>query len=266
MLPEEKFNEYVTYLIEKDELYTIVLKNFMYYSAAESHATLARILRRHFDDQHPERKTDAISLLESSIDLHLNTEQYDDDYINYDHVIWAYQDLISLHWDVYNDAKKCLELSLDALKILDFVSDDQLNFGVRGEIWYNKWYFLSQTGKEAEAIVECKAKLEEIEAKDLPYRQNSMLYYGNLFLAVTYKRQEDYLQGINYLKKVAVLTPIYDDYHKYNLPRYKEILLSQDDDPKACYEELWSFLDRINVHPTWDFDPKLIENSDGSRK
>jgi tetratricopeptide (TPR) repeat protein len=260
LLSEEKFNECVTYLLEKETLYHVVLNSYMNYSFAESHATLARILMRHFDKQQPEHKKDAITLLESSIHMHLTTEQYEDGYINYDYIIWSYRDLIWLNWDEYNDAEKCLKLSLKALEILESVSNDDLHFGVRGEIWYSKWYFLAKSGKEAEAIVECKTTIQETEAKNLPYKENSMLYFGNLFLSVVCKWKEDYLQAIEYLKKAATYTSLDDDSRKYHLEQFNISLQLKNEDAKASYDELFNILDMVtSMHPTWDFDPKLIE-------
>jgi tetratricopeptide (TPR) repeat protein len=259
LLSEEKFNEYVTYLLENESIYDLVLRGIMDYSSAESHATLARIIMRHYNNQHLEHRKDAITLLESSIKMHLTTEQYDDGFIDYDQIIWAYRDIMPLYWSEYGDAQRSYELSLEALKILELVSDDDLAFGVRGEIWYNKWYFLSKLGKEAEAIADCKTIIQETETKNLPYKENSMLYFGNLFLAVVSKWQKNYLQAIEYLEKAASYTSLDDDSQKYYLKQFKKSLPMKNENPKLCYEELIKILDMVtSMHPAWDFDPKLL--------
>jgi hypothetical protein len=259
VISKEKFDEYREFIKTNDPIGKILVF-FNNYNNANHRATLARYLKRHFSDEHPERRRDAIKLLGSSIEMFYSEK---DEYgkIEYDQIIRAYKDLAIWYWQETKNATKSYELTKSALIMVKQLNDADLPFGIRGQIWYQKWFFLSILGKEERAKDECKQMIEEVKYMDLSYNANSIYYFGHLFLSNRYQCSRDYITAINHLEEGVKYIDLIDGSWKYQLKQYKKLLELKESDPKRCYENLSSLIETVSQnYPDWEFDSFYLAN------
>ncbi|OZM56476.1 hypothetical protein CIB95_11920 [Lottiidibacillus patelloidae] len=259
MISKEKFDEYREFIKSNDPIGKILVF-FDNYNNANHRATLARHLKRHFSKEHPERRRDAIQLIESSIEMFYSEK---DEYgkIEYDQIIRAYKDLAIWYWQETQNANKPYELTKEALKIIKQLTDADVPFGIRGQIWYQRWFFLSILGHEKKAKAECAKMIEDIKYKYLSYSVNSIYYFGHLFLSNRYQWSQDYLSAIKHLEEGAQYIDLIDGSWKFQYKKYKNLLELKDSNPKQCYENLSVLIENASHnYPDWEFDSFYIAN------
>lgn len=256
MVDKQIFQGYVDFLKENDPFKrpSMLYENYDY---SGSHATIARCFIIHFKESHPEYIDAAIELMENAVEK-MFSEEGEEGRIDTDQMIWGYNDL-SVWYGIYkSDMETALNFANKGIELLQTTPDQDLFFGVRGQLWFNRWVSMLRLGKEEEALKECRGKIDEATRKDLNYVSNSMLYYAYQFLAYVSGRHGDYLQAIDHLEKGAQFIDLREEVRKVELREFQEILKLRENHPEECYKQLGKLLDRVSsLHQAWDFDGRV---------
>lgn len=258
MVAKELFQRYVEFLKENDPSRrpTWIYEN---YDFSGSHATIARCFIIHFRKSHPELVDDAICLMKDAVEK-VFTEKDEEGQIDVDQIIWGYNDLSVWYGSFKKDMENALQFANKGIEILETTADRDLCFGVRGQLWFNRWVTMLRLTREEEALKECRAKINEIRLRNLNYTSNSMLYYSFQFLAFVAKEHKEVILAIEQLQEAAKYIDLQDEVRKYELKKYHEILKLKETDPEECYNQLDHLLDMVSsLHQAWDFDPSLLE-------
>lgn len=256
MVDISTFDYYVAFLKENDPIGrpAVVFEN---YDSAWSHATLARCLIIHFSESHPEVIDDAIQLLNGAVEK-MFEHKNDDGQIDFDQIIWGYNSLSVWHASYKKDMEKALHFANKGIEMLQTVADCDLSFGVRGQLWFNRWVSSLQLGREEAMLKECRENITEASLRNSNYTSNSILYYGYQFLAFASKSHKDMIQAIGYLEESAKYLDLQDEVRKYQLKTYHEILQLKESVPDECYKQLEQLLDMVSsLHQAWDFDSSI---------
>jgi hypothetical protein len=256
MVDKQMFQDYVDFLKENDPYKrpSMVYENYDY---AASHATLARCFVIHFKESHPELIEAAIVLMEHAVQKIL-TEEDEDGQIDVDQIIWGYNDLSVWYGTFKSDMERSFHFANKGLDVLRKTDDNDLCFGVRGQLWFNRWVCMVHLGREEQALKECTQKINEITLKKFNYVSNSMLYYGYQFLGYIAQRQKDYKLAIDHLEKAALFIDLQDEVRKYELERFRKILSIKENNPEECYKQLGKLLDMVSsMHQAWDVDGRF---------
>ncbi|MGE6487420.1 hypothetical protein [Paenisporosarcina sp. NPDC076898] len=260
MVDINTFDYYVAFLKENDPNGRPTF-TYEHYDYSGSHATLGRCLIIHFNKSHPEVIDDAIQLLNGAVEK-MFEEKYEDGKIDFDQVIWGYNDLAVWHANYKKDMEKALHFANKGIEMLQTVADCDLSFGVRGQLWFNRWVSSLKLGREEAMLKVCREKITEASLRNSNYTSNSMLYYGYQFLAFVSKSHNDMIQAIGYLEESVKYLDLQVEVRKYQLKQYHEILELKESDPDECYKQLEQLLDMVSsLHQAWDFDSSIWENS-----
>jgi tetratricopeptide (TPR) repeat protein len=253
MVDKQTFQGYVDFFKENDPYKrpSMVYENYDY---AGSHATLGRCFVIHFKESHPELIHAAIVLMENAVEK-MFTEKDEDGQVDVDQIIWGYNDLSVWYGTFLGDMERALHFANKGLEVLQTTADHDLHFGVRGQLWFNRWVSMVRLGREEEALKECREKINETNFKNLNYVSNSMLYYGYQFLGYISQRREDYLQAVDHLEKGAQFLDLQDEVRKGELETFREILKHKENNPEECYKQVAELLGMVSsMHQAWDYD------------
>ena len=258
MVEKETFQSYVNFLKENDP-YGRPARVYENYDYSGSHATLARCFIIHFKESQPELIDAAIILMKNAIEK-MYDEKDEDGQIDVDQIIWGYNDLSVWHGNFKHDMERALHFSNKGIEMLKTTADRDLHFGVRGQVWFNRWVTMVHLGWEEEALTECREKISETTLRNLNYTSNSMLYYGYQFLALISEKQKKTIQAIENLKEAAKYLDLKDEVRKHELKKYHEILQLKETNPEECYNQLNELLNMVStLHQAWDFDHSILE-------
>ncbi|MBU9713665.1 hypothetical protein [Evansella tamaricis] len=253
MFSEELYQKYVDFLKENDPSRRPHIL-YEHYDYSGSRAHLARCLVLYFHKTNPEFINDAIAMLESAVELALE-ERDEDGKLDVDSIVWAYKDISTWYGTYTENREQCLISANKGIEVLKNVSDKELGFGVRGQVWFNRWMALSLLGREGEALEECKGKIHEVEIKNLNCSSNSMLYYGYLFLAQRNAQNNKYEEAIDYLLASMKYIEFQEETKEKGLKEIEEILKERESDPAECLKKLEKKIElNSSLHPAWDFN------------
>lgn len=258
VISKQRYKEYVEFLKSNDPLGRppFVYEN---YELPQARAHLARCLFIHFRKSHPEFMIDALNILESAVNEML-TDEYEDGTIDVDQIVWGYTDLIVWSWVLHRNSKNSLQYANKGIEFLANVSDEDLSFGVRGKLWFNRWVLLMEIGKSAQAIEECLEQIKHEKLQNKPYTSHSMFYYSYMFLGEVSKQQGDWIKGISYIQEAANYIDLFESHREHEQQNFYKVLDDKSKKPEETFHKLYEIVELVScLHQAWDFIPLSLD-------